>query len=54
VFGQKAWALAKRRGWEWAKDHQVIGDGAPWIWNLTQDLSDDNYNCPLMTIRNAH
>jgi hypothetical protein len=41
VFGQKAWALAKRRGWEWAKDHQVIGDGAPWIWNLTQDYYYD-------------
>ena len=41
VFGHKAWALAKRRGWEWAKDHQAIGDGAPWIWNLVQDYYYD-------------
>ena len=37
VLGQKLWALAKARGWNEACDRQVIGDGAPWIWNLAQD-----------------
>jgi hypothetical protein len=34
AFGQKLWTLAKVRGCEGACDRQVIGDGAPWIWNL--------------------
>ena len=34
VFGQLMWAEAQARGWEGAKDTQVVGDGAPWIWNL--------------------
>jgi hypothetical protein len=34
VLGQMAWAEASRRGWERAADTQVLGDGAPWIWNL--------------------
>lgn len=37
VFGQMVWAEATRRGWEEASDTQVIGDGAPWIWNLADD-----------------
>lgn len=37
LFGQLLWAEAKRRGWEGAKDKEVVGDGAPWIWNLVQD-----------------
>ena len=37
VFGEKMWAEARRRGWEGAQDTQVIGDGAPWIWNLAMD-----------------
>jgi hypothetical protein len=37
VFGEKIWAEAARRGWEEAQDTQVIGDGAPWIWNLALD-----------------
>jgi hypothetical protein len=36
-FGQRVWAEATRRGWEEASDTQVIGDGAPWIWNLADD-----------------
>jgi hypothetical protein len=36
-FGQKLWTLAKARGWEGACDRQVIGDGAPWIWNEAQE-----------------
>ena len=37
LFGQKLWMLAKAQHWEEASDRQVIGDGAPWIWNVTQD-----------------
>ena len=37
VFGQMMWAEAKRRGWEQAVDKEVVGDGAPWIWNLAQE-----------------
>lgn len=37
ILGQLAWTEAQRRGWEQARDTQVIGDGAPWIWNLAQD-----------------
>ena len=36
VFGEMMWAAAKQRGWEQRYETQVIGDGAPWIWNLTQ------------------
>ena len=32
-FGQKMWTEAKRRGWQHVIDTQVLGDGAPWIWN---------------------
>jgi hypothetical protein len=32
-LGQMMWAEASRRGWERAVDTQVLGDGAPWIWN---------------------
>jgi len=34
VFGELMWSEARRRGWESALDSQVLGDGAPWIWNL--------------------
>lgn len=34
-LGEMAWAEAKRRGWEQARDTQVLGDGAVWIWNQT-------------------
>lgn len=33
-FGQLMWSEAQRRGWEQHFETQVIGDGAPWIWNL--------------------
>lgn len=33
-FGWKSWAEARRRGWERATATEVLGDGAPWIWNL--------------------
>ena len=33
-LGELLWAEAQARGWEQVYDTQVIGDGAPWIWNL--------------------
>lgn len=41
VLGQLLWTEAKRRGWESAADRQAVGDGAPWIWNLVQELFYD-------------
>jgi transposase len=37
VFGWQMWAEAHRRGWRRAADTQMMGDGAPWIWNLHQE-----------------
>lgn len=37
VFGQQLWAEARRRAWSRAADTVVIGDGAPWVWNLARD-----------------
>lgn len=34
VFGQQVWAEAQARRWSQAADTVVLGDGAPWIWNL--------------------
>jgi hypothetical protein len=34
AFGELMWAEARRRGWLRARDSQVLGDGALWIWNL--------------------
>ncbi len=36
-FGAKLWTEADRRGWLGAADSEVVGDGAPWIWNLAED-----------------
>src|ERR1700694_2845768 len=33
-FGLRIYTEAWRRGWEWAAEKIVIGDGAVWIWNL--------------------
>ena len=33
LFGELAYAEARRRGWEHAQDTQAVADGAPWIWN---------------------
>lgn len=41
VLGQMLWAQARQRGWEQAKDRQVIGDGAAWVWNITLDYFYD-------------
>jgi hypothetical protein len=37
VFGQAVWAEARRRDWTQARDSIALGDGAPWIWNLTKE-----------------
>lgn len=37
AFGRRMYAEASHRGWNRAKKRVVIGDGAPWIWNLTQE-----------------
>lgn len=37
VFGQALWAEACRREFPQARDNIVMGDGAVWIWNLTQE-----------------
>jgi hypothetical protein len=37
AFGQAVWAEACRREFPHARDNLVIGDGAVWIWNLTQE-----------------
>jgi len=34
AFGQRVWAEAVRREFAEAVDSVVVGDGAPWIWNL--------------------
>jgi hypothetical protein len=34
AFGKLLWAEARQREWMEAGRTQVIGDGAPWIWNL--------------------
>jgi hypothetical protein len=35
ALGQRLWAQAQARGWEQATDTQVVGDGAAWIWQLS-------------------
>jgi len=37
-FRQRVWREAQRRRFEQAKRRVVLGDGAPWIWNLAQEL----------------
>jgi len=37
LFGNLMWAEAQERGWEYVFDTQAIGDGARWIWNLTNE-----------------
>jgi len=36
-FGQALWAEAKKRQLPQAAESIVLGDGAPWIWNLTAE-----------------
>ncbi len=37
IFGQMMWAEAERRDFGQAEDTEMVGDGAPWIWNLALD-----------------
>jgi len=37
VFGRRICVEAYQRGWNRARKKVVIGDGAPWIWNLTAE-----------------
>jgi hypothetical protein len=37
VFGDQVWAEARQRRWMQARNTIVLGDGAPWIWNLAAD-----------------
>jgi hypothetical protein len=36
-FGQQLWAEAQARQWTRAADTIVLGDGAPWLWNLARE-----------------
>jgi len=36
-FGRRLYVEASRRGWNRAQKKVVIGDGAPWIWNLSEE-----------------
>lgn len=42
-FGQLMWAQAQARDWEAYYDTQIIGDGAPWIWNQTAEHFFDSH-----------
>jgi hypothetical protein len=37
-FAQRVAREARRRGFERAQRHVVLGDGAPWIWNIASEL----------------
>lgn len=37
AFGQRIYQEAKRRGLDRAKEVCVLGDGAPWIWNVSDE-----------------
>ncbi len=43
IFGKKMWAEARQRHWTHAVDSIVIGDGAPWIWNLAGEHFYDSH-----------
>ena len=37
AFGRRLYVEAQSRGWNRARKKAVLGDGAPWIWNLTEE-----------------
>lgn len=37
AFGERIYREARRRGLNWAGEVCVLGDGAPWIWNLAEE-----------------
>jgi hypothetical protein len=43
ILGQMAWAEASRRGWEQATDTEILGDAAPWIWNVAAEHFYDSH-----------
>jgi transposase len=40
-FAQRVWREATRRGFCQASRKVVLGDGAPWIWNIADDQFPD-------------
>ena len=40
-FAQRAYREARRRGFDSASRRVIIGDGAPWIWNLASEQFPD-------------
>jgi hypothetical protein len=42
ILGQLVWAEARRRAWMQAHETEVLGDGAPWIWNLAGEYFYDS------------
>jgi len=40
-FAQRVWREAQRRGFDRAERRVIIGDGAPWIWNLAGEHFPD-------------
>jgi hypothetical protein len=36
ILGELVWSEAWRRGWSRARDTQVVGDAAVWVWNQTE------------------
>ena len=38
AFAQRVWREAERRRFDQAERRVALGDGAPWIWNLVQEL----------------
>ena len=40
-FAQRAGREAHRRGFDHARRRVVLGDGAPWIWNIADELFPD-------------
>jgi hypothetical protein len=41
VFAQRVDREARRRGFDKAKRQVILGDGAPWIWNIADELFPD-------------
>jgi hypothetical protein len=37
VFGRRIYREAWDRGWDRAKTKVILGDGAPWIWNIADE-----------------
>jgi hypothetical protein len=43
LLGELVWMEAHRRGWEQAADTEVLGDGAPWVWNQAMTFFYDSH-----------